>query len=150
VKLAVTLQQNGFPFVSVLEGGYGALVSYLENHHGGGVEPVIINHDPEKWRQFARSTGLDQPQTSPGLTEKSRRLEVGDRFVRHDSAADVPGMGGGDCSGGDVMEEVEMTLIAMKVADKLGHSNMSDMLRTRLARLGAHQSTGEKCLTSYE
>ena len=61
VLLAIALQTHCFPNVCVLEGGFPALVDQLQSNRGT-VEPVIINHDAAKWREFLRTTGrLPEP-----------------------------------------------------------------------------------------
>ena len=56
VQLAYSLQRHGFPFVSVLDGGFPSLVEQLVFLRGV-VEPVVLEHDPVKWTQFLHSSG---------------------------------------------------------------------------------------------
>jgi hypothetical protein len=56
VLLAIALQAHAFSNVSVLDGGFPALVDYLCTSRGT-VEPIIINHEQEHWRTFLRNTG---------------------------------------------------------------------------------------------
>ena len=55
--LARALQAHSFNNVSVVEGGFPLVVEQLLQSRGT-VEPVIINHDSEKWIQFLKNTGM--------------------------------------------------------------------------------------------
>ena len=55
-QLAKILQQHHFPYVSVLEGGFPALVQQL-HHSRGMVEPIVDNHQSELWERYLRDTG---------------------------------------------------------------------------------------------
>lgn len=56
VRLALALQRHAFSNVCVLEGGFPALVEQLMTQRGF-VEPIILNHDTEKWKKFLVSSG---------------------------------------------------------------------------------------------
>jgi hypothetical protein len=56
VRLALALQRHAFANVCVLEGGFPTLVEQLMILTGS-VEPIILNHDTEKWDKFLISSG---------------------------------------------------------------------------------------------
>lgn len=56
VRLAQILQKEAFSQVSVLEGGYAALVDRIQKSRGR-FEPVIINHDAARWSEYVAQTG---------------------------------------------------------------------------------------------
>ena len=58
LRLATLLQRESFPYVSVLEGGFPALVTQLHKQRGR-VEPILIQHDPVQWTSFMEATGRD-------------------------------------------------------------------------------------------
>jgi len=56
--LAYSLHRQGFPYISVLEGGFPALIEQLQLLRGT-VEPVILDHDADRWVAFLQSSGRD-------------------------------------------------------------------------------------------
>ena len=123
--MAVSLQRNGFPLVCVLDGGFPELVHHLQSTRGT-VEPVIINHDPDRWQEFLRATGRSA-KSSPVLPPVTTALASD---TSNDKQATSDGSKGG------AMEEAALAMVAMRVATRLGHLHMAAMLRKKLESLG--------------
>lgn len=134
VQLAIALQVNGFPKVSVLEGGFPALVTQLSSSRGG-VEPVIINHDSIKWTEYLRVTGRQQ-SASAEPSKSSDKLPKSD------------GKGGDDPDVEDSMVQVEQLSIAFRVAQRSGHRHMADVIRGKLSKLGVTVAPSDSSLSS--
>jgi hypothetical protein len=126
VKLAMALHRESFPKVSVLDGGFPALVQQLMALRGS-VEPLIINHQSEEWESFLKATGRDKysiyyhsKQTSANTTssDESRCYDV-------KTSADL--------------SELEVTQIAYDTAIRLGHEHMAKILQVKISKL-AHVS----------
>jgi hypothetical protein len=126
-------------------GGFPALVEQLMASRGT-VEPVILNHEPEKWRHFLRTTGrLSLNQNSiPGSAQAAGSSSSS-------GAHGGGGGGGGGMNGGDgddfpstgrspidssrrrsQMSDVEIAQLAYKVAVRLGHKNMEGILLDKI------------------
>eukprot|EP01041_Mallomonas_annulata_P002101 gene2101-4106_t len=126
VKLAIALQRQGFPLVSVLDGGFPALVKQLERSRGT-VEPVIINHDANRWMDFLRATGrLEREKTS--MTDNDLDVSMSE----DDGLNDV----GGDSEKVKVLTETEILFVAMGVANRMGHIHMENTIREKLIMMG--------------
>lgn len=120
--LAIALQRNSFPFVSVLDGGFPALVAYLTERQGS-VEPIIINHDPIKWESFLKSTGRSPDQA----TAKARFRAPTATVPKEGKAA-----GAGERTLADITD-IERWEMALAMADRLGHTHMKAQLAAKLA-----------------
>ena len=62
VRLALALQKNFFPLICVLENGFPQLVEQLLSVNGT-LEPVILQHDSEKWGKYLLSSRKILPPT---------------------------------------------------------------------------------------
>jgi len=71
VQLARALQAHSFPHVSLLQGGFPALLAELKTRNAGCVEPFVINHESEKWESFLRSTGREYDTSSSSTSSSS-------------------------------------------------------------------------------
>lgn len=161
VRLARELQRAGFPFVTVLDGGFPSLIDQLIASRGE-VEPVVINHDPERWQKYLISTGrLNQDGSKGGLTgnktgiqgiagklgimragltalKTGRGVGAGSRSTSSEGDPGGDGMedGGGAASGGPKkvkdMNELEVAATAYRVAARHGHAHMEAILLERL------------------
>ena len=58
LRLAAVLQRETFAYVSVLEGGFPALVTQLKKQRGR-VEPIVIQHYAEEWDAYMEESGRD-------------------------------------------------------------------------------------------
>jgi hypothetical protein len=142
MQLALALQAHSFPNVSVLDGGFPALVEQLQATRGT-VEPVIINHEEVEWARFLRATGRDF-KTSEG---------------RSTSAA---GSSGGKAHSVQKTEEspaafekrrtlrdltkVEVYGFALSMAERLNHKYMTRILSERISTL--HEQKQEQAMKS--
>lgn len=118
VLLAIALQTHCFPNVCVLEGGFPALVDQLQSSRGT-VEPVIINHDADKWREFVRTTGrLAENQQANSKNKKSVNAPPASL-----SPPPVPE---------SEMTEFKRLEIALAVAERLQHRYMVEILKEKI------------------
>jgi hypothetical protein len=125
-QLVKALQKAHFPYVTALDGGLPVLVRYMMSSRGT-VEPIIINHDHSKWLTYLHKNGLE---TENDLERKSNRFQ--DHNVNEEEmiAEKV-----------EEMSKLEITLLAHKVAVRLGHTHMEAVL---LERIHKYQSLTEK------
>jgi hypothetical protein len=126
--LAITLQTHAYSNVSVLEGGFPALVEYLMSSRGT-VEPIIINHDEKKWRQFLRSSG--RLQDVPPKLKKTTMMTTSSSASspRSPSRSNQVSSDSGET---DELKEIE---VAISVASRLDHQHMLTILSDRLKQL---------------
>lgn len=122
VLLAIALQTHAFPNVSVLDGGFPALIEQLLSTRGT-LEPVVINHDEDKWREFLRSTGR-----STGLERREKRNNIKTSasqlsFQRAPSEKELT--------------DIERLEIALKVAERLQHKYMHAQLLEKIKTMNA-------------
>jgi hypothetical protein len=134
VLLAIALQTHAFPNVCVLEGGFPALVNQLILTRGT-VEPIIINHEEDKWKEFLKSTGRSQ---DPLLNHKTKKLSLISTLTNSFNSA-----------GTSITSESEKTMmkrekdfseserleIAIDMAEKLQHPTMLSILRNKLSQI---------------
>ena len=66
VRLALALQRAGFPYVCVLDEGFPKFIEEL-TAIAGSLEPIVLNHDPNKWEKFLISSGRLAPSRRPSL-----------------------------------------------------------------------------------
>jgi hypothetical protein len=145
VLLALALQRNSFSHVSVLDGGFPALVQQLISSRGTA-EPVVINHDPETWSKFLKSTGREHllhayngiiTVNKHNTTSRSRGSILSNVDGVHGSGINSAS----NRSKGEVPRKVgdlsplEVSQIAFQVADRLQHSHMRAILKTKLDEL---------------
>ena len=123
VLLALTLQRHGFSHVSVLDGGFPALVEHLQKFRGS-VEPLIVNHESDKWTAFLKSTGRENSSANSGgaVGGTARRLKTDAAIDKGDLPRRI-----GDLSQREKYE------IALKMAERLNHPHMKEQLILRLA-----------------
>ena len=125
VKFAEELQKNGFPNVSLLEGGFPSLVDAL-NHLRGSLEPVIIQHNPDLWRYFLTATGRYKGIEKSPIREKDRRAMNGSTpYQPTENSAAIKKV--------KDMSYTEKTKLALSVAISLNHVHMSNILQKRIA-----------------
>lgn len=127
MKLAHILQSHQFSSVMVLDGGFPALISQLIQSRGA-LEPVIINHDHEKWSNYLIITGRHQSLKTD--------LQVSKEFVQSLPLEVSRGHSGQNSSNPKKLNtELEQVLIALDVATRLGHVHMRKILEERVERL---------------
>ena len=113
VQLAYHLHRHGFPYISVVEGGFPALVEQLVLLRGT-VEPLVVDHNPLTWSEFMQSSGR---QVSTGA-----RAGVSRKIIDDDEDKGV------EMS----MSYEEVLQIALATAARLGHRHMYRMIKSRL------------------
>eukprot|EP01038_Epipyxis_sp_PR26KG_P010762 gene10762-14453_t len=125
--LAAALQRNAFSNISILEGGFPMLVEQLVLSRGS-VEPVIINHENEKWIQYLKSTGREYNtiHNNKLLQRKANNLN---NMMQEESAwkEELPKRLS-DLTNKETLE------LALAVAQRLGHCNMITILEEKLAK----------------
>lgn len=87
VRLALALQRDFFPYVSVLEEGYPKFIEQL-GAVTGTFEPIVLNHDAAKWDKFLLATGRKAPTRRPSMN-KSGRSEIDSRSAQNDHRNDM-------------------------------------------------------------
>jgi hypothetical protein len=142
--LAMVLQRNSFPHVSVLEGGFPSLIDTLLSSKGK-VEPIVVDHDSEKWIEFLRNTGRYQekslfasslspfPFSNQGKSSKmisSKGLSSSSSFDENNEHSPYK----------KYKEEKDLTSIeryelALIVANRLAHKEMKKILEEILEKL---------------
>jgi hypothetical protein len=133
VQLALALQAHSFPNVSVLDGGFPALVEQLVSSRGT-VEPVIINHDDVQWAKFLRTTGrdyktLERSRRSTTNNSVSRNADNAPAYEKRRTVRDL--------------SQFEVYRYALRVADRLNHPHMRDILAERVEKMTA-EGAGEE------
>ena len=108
VRLALALQRDSFPFISVLEEGFPKFIELLSSS-SGSLEPIVLGHDAVKWDKFLTSTGRSAPpsrrgsEIKPSKSESDSRTSIlgrkGEINVPSDNGRNAPvgmsvGMGG--------------------------------------------------------
>jgi hypothetical protein len=88
VRLALALQRDLFPYVSVLEEGYPKFIEQL-GAVTGTFEPIVLNHDAVKWDKFLLATGRKAPPTRRNSMNKPGRSEIDSRSTQTDHRNDV-------------------------------------------------------------
>lgn len=132
VRLAEALQREAFPYVSLLEGGFPALVNHLKSSRGS-VEPVIINHEPEQWDEYLRATGRAQHASAvqEGTMSPKRKSRVANG-VRSEGR-ELPVL-----RRASDLSDVEKLELAVKVAARLGHNHMQAILLEKINALNMY------------
>lgn len=128
VLLSIALQTHAFPKVCVLEGGFPALVDYLSSTRGT-VEPIVINHDEDKWKRFMRSTGRLNDASL-----KSKKSNMTTSAVPSADALSLPATT-------EASSDMQQLEIAVETADRLQHRHMYTILKDRLRRLSGVRDT---------
>lgn len=121
VRLARELQKNGFPYVSVLDGGFPAIVGQLKAMRGK-VEPVIINHDGERWDYFLKSSG--RVNYRPDFVTKSSKATF-----FSPSSKKSNDYSNNQHTSKSMLSNLET---ALSVAKRLGHSYMADAIDKKI------------------
>lgn len=121
IMLAMALQAHSFPNVSVLDGGFPALVDQLLSTKGT-VEPVVINHDTNQWEKFLQSTG---------------RLNEGTKSKKGQKMTDVnnPETPGKLSRKEKDLTELERLEMAAVVAERLQHTSTLEILKEKIQSL---------------
>lgn len=125
---------------SVLDGGYPALLHHLSSVRGQ-LEPLVINHEPEKYAAFMRASGRADKDMRPRADLRTWSEVKGNRHQK----------------GGDVKIDVELVdnedkatanlRVALSVANRLEHCRMAAKLSSRLKEL---ESTAQPLTDSHE
>jgi hypothetical protein len=117
---------------SVLDGGYPALLHHLSSVRGQ-LEPLVINHEPEKYAAFMRASGRADNDMRPRADLRTWSEVKGKRHQK----------------GGDVKIDVELVdnEVALSVANRLEHCRMAAKLSSRLKEL---ESTAQPLTDSHE
>ena len=110
LHLAAILQQAAFPFVSVLDGGYPELISYLVSS-GDALEPLVINYDHSRYQAFMKIYGIP-------LKDKGKIIEKNETTKNNKK----------------VNNEQSVLNIALSVASRLKHRNMESILRDKVSQ----------------
>lgn len=146
LRLASVLQRETFGYVSVLEGGFPALVGQLRKQRGR-VEPIVIQHDAERWDEYMAVTGRDEAgggDLEGSMTAaKAKAGFTGDPQSPHGGGAGGGGYRHGPANGrvrrpGDLTREEKMAL-AVKRARELQHPTATAELDSRLALLATQR-----------
>eukprot|EP01039_Chlorochromonas_danica_P008734 gene8733-9624_t len=117
--LAIALQRNAFSNVSVLDGGFPALVNYLMESRGS-VEPIIINHNSKKWEGFLKSTGRHNDLIQQKARLKTpKQLSGSDKLFPFDRKVED-------------LTDRERWELALQMAERLGHVYMKKQLEEKL------------------
>lgn len=140
MQLALALQANSFPNVSVLDGGFPALIEQL-NVSRGTVEPVVINHDEVQWAKFLRATGRDYST----LEEKKAHKGSYANSVSKNADNEVPYEKPRTVRD---LSRKEVYSYALKVADRLNHSYMKRVITDRLEGLEKEQEAKAEACSS--
>lgn len=140
MKFALELQKNGFPYVSLLDGGFPGLVEALFNLRGT-VEPVIIQHNVEAWQHFLRYSGRGQvilPMSGSGhldllsdddsddSSKKGTTKNPSSLFSKFMSQLQFPVKRLKD------IDELERAKTAYGVAVELKHDKMASILKMKI------------------
>lgn len=96
--------------MSVLDGGYPELISYLLSS-GDTLEPLIINYDHSRYQAFMKIYGIPQKDKGRAI-ETSKTVE----------------------SKKKVSSEQSILNIALSVASRLKHRNMESILRDKVSQ----------------
>lgn len=143
MKFVLELQKSGFPYVSLLDGGFPSLVEALFNLRGT-VEPVIIQHNVEAWQQYLRYSGRGQvilPLGSGNLdgdsSDDSESVTSSNKLsssCRGKSSLLAKSISRPQCSIKKVkdMNELERSKTAYNVAVSLKHDHMAAILKIKI------------------
>ena len=121
VHFAQILLSETFKYVSVLEGGYPALVQLLMQQKGR-LEPLVINHDTARWADYVHRTGSTSEKTSSFAAkhEKGSKHDHDTEYIRLKKASD--------------MTEIDKLVYAMRFAKRAKHNTaFAEMGRRLLA-----------------
>jgi hypothetical protein len=107
----------------VLDGGFPSLVTQLIQSRGG-MEPVIINHEHEKWSNYLLVTGrmnalkTDLQVSKDYLNSRPPRPRAqAEKILSQQNV------------------ELDQARTALEVATRLGHNHMRKILEERIERL---------------
>lgn len=133
MKFAVTLQENGFPFVSLLDGGFPSLVEALFSLRGS-TEPVIIQHNNDAWSYYMKVSGRESSNL-PGV-QGSSTISLSDSSEdSHDKRRPS------EVSNSSLifpvkkivdMDECEKIKSALKIALSLNHDHVAAILKYKI------------------
>jgi hypothetical protein len=114
----------------VLDGGFPSLVTQL-NQSRGAMEPVIINHEHEKWSNYLIVTGR--------MNSLKTDLQVSKDFLnsqpQSSASHKTSQLGKSSVERSQRNEELEQARTALDVATRLGHGHMRKILEERIERL---------------
>lgn len=131
VQLALALQAHSFPNVSVLDGGFPALIEQLVASRGT-VEPVVINHDEVKWARFLRATGRDfksietsQRSAAGSSNTVSKQAENAPIYEKRRTVKDL--------------SRTQLYQYALTVAERLQHPYMKNIIAEKMEAMKGEQ-----------
>lgn len=123
VKLAQVLHSHGFPYVSILDGGFPSLITHLLQSRGT-TEPLIINHDNEKWINYLNFSGKGN-HLSDDLKPLNNIISMnGKKSQKADSKRKLL-----EKKSISAIYDIE---VALEVAKRLGHERMTHILEGKL------------------
>eukprot|EP01040_Poterioochromonas_malhamensis_P000694 gene694-742_t len=143
MMLAMVLQRNGFPRISILEGGFPALIDTLVAMKGK-VEPIVVDHDSNKWIEFLRNTGRYQDKTATSTSSNSysaASFRLTKMISLRSSSDDNDENNGGNNNKGfkhkkeKDLTDLERYELALQVAERLQHNEMKRILQQRIEEL---------------
>ena len=150
LRLASILQRESFQYVSVLEGGFPALVTQLHKQRGR-VEPVLIQHDPSQWQAYMESTGRltgggEDLEGDMTAAKASARKALGSQIKPgHGGNKNPPtGLTGRRIKKASELSWEEKLNLATKRAVSLGHTHMGRELESRRAILATQKAKLEQ------
>ena len=150
LRLATILQRESFPYVSVLEGGFPALVTQLHKQRGR-VEPILIQHDPVQWTSFMEATGRDMGggedlEGDMTAAKNSARRTLGSKLNPAISpSSNIDNKNGNNLTDRRVKRASELSWeerleLATKRAARMGHAHMGRELESRRAVLATQKA----------
>ena len=136
VRLAKALHAENFPKVSVLEGGYPALVSCLRRK--GKLEPVIINHSSADWETYLINTGLAEEEEAKVSIKHQQLQRLQRGKAQNESEVDhtLPRRAS------DLNNLLKLEY-SMKAAERLGHRAFATELLIRHKELKLAVQSGQ-------
>lgn len=130
VKLARLLQRDSFARVSVVQGGYPAIVEHLLLTRGT-VEPLIDGYNEQKWVNFLHSSGRIKERTKEDIPcQDQNDASVSDDGENENDEVSIK----------QQLEQVSQESwleLSLRVAERLGHSNVASAILSRLVHKGA-------------
>jgi hypothetical protein len=134
--LAIVLQRASFNKVSILEGGFPALIHQLISTKGK-VEPVVVEHEPQKWVEYLKNTGRYHDYNLLSSASSSNAQKIAGKLKKNQSiTASVSSV---DEESERIMNRKEQDLtpleryeFALAVAERLQHATMAQILKDRI------------------
>ena len=135
IVLAQRLVQHHFNNVTVVEGGFPAIVEQLMESRGT-VEPFVLDHNTEKWLKFLKNTGRDTSHLASA--EALRRKQHQDQLASELSSPTQKKPE--KIKKAKDLKKEEVYRYALQYTNKLGHKNMQSLLTEKLNELGLNSN----------